>query len=394
MAAAPARAARFSLADRLFNPGRVAGLAARLAAADPAFPAPRFTDEAVAPFPGLGLKQRIAHIAATLDRHLPADFDAAAALVLRALPPPLDPGRGDGDFGDFIFAPLGEWAAARADDGTLPRVLDLIGALTQRFSMEFAIRPLIARWPERTLARLHDWAGHPHYHVRRLVSEGTRPRLPWAPRTGLPPAATLPLLDRLHADPARYVTRSVANHLNDIARADPALAVAAVGCWRAAGRQTPAELDWIARHALRTLVARADPGALAALGLDAAPALRVTRLDLAATAVPIGGSLAFSLGLAADRPVRTRLDYTIRFARPGGREATRVYRLATLDLAAGQTATLGKRRRLPADATTLRLYPGRHVLAIRASGVVLATAGFDLLAAAEGAADGAVAGAP
>ncbi|MFN0116342.1 MAG: hypothetical protein ACKVPY_16850 [Paracoccaceae bacterium] len=368
----------FSLKDALFNAGTVGTLSSRFAAADPGFPRTAFEAEVLAAFPSLELKLRIAHIAAVLDRILPQDFDAAADLIERALPPPLDPGKSDDDFGSFIFAPLGEVVVTRGLEAHFDRSMRALLALTQRFSMEFAIRPFLNRWPDRTLAVLSDWADHPHYHVRRLVSEGTRPRLPWGIGVGLAPGRTLPLLDRLHADPTRYVTRSVANHLNDIAKNHPALAVAAVERWRAQGRQDAGELGWMAGHALRTLVKNGHIPALRLLGFTPGEGVRVLRLRLDSAAVPAGGVLGFEVDLVAEADTRAVVDYRIDFARPGGKRAVKVFRLAPCDLLAGHTLTLAKRRRLLADATTYTLCPGRHGLAIGVNGKVLAEAPFEV----------------
>ncbi len=101
--------------------------------------------------------------------------------------------------------------------------LQTLQQITQRFSMEDAMRSFIREYPDPTLKELTKWASHKNYHVRRLVSESTRPLLPWSGRLGLPVETMLPLLETLHADPdpTRYVTRSVANHLNDIAKTHP-----------------------------------------------------------------------------------------------------------------------------------------------------------------------------
>ena len=146
------------------------------------------------------------------------------------------------------------------------RALDLLHAATQRFSMEFYIRPFLNRWPKETLARLALWARDDNYHVRRLVSEGTRPKLPWAKAVKLSTDQRLPFLDALHADGTRFVTRSVANHLNDLAKEEPATVVTVLKDWAKQGRQTPKELAWMTRHALRTLIKDGDAGALAVLG--------------------------------------------------------------------------------------------------------------------------------
>jgi 3-methyladenine DNA glycosylase AlkC len=367
----------FSLADDLFNAATVGRLADLFAAATPAFPRDRFVADTLAPFPGLALKDRIRHIAATLDPYLPRDDAAAFDLIVAALPPPLDPTRGDGDFGHFIFAPLGEIVAARMDGPSFDRGMAALCDLTQRFSMEFAIRPVINRWPDRTLGVMSDWARHPHYHVRRLVSEGTRPRLPWGAGITLAPGAALPLLDRLHADPARFVTRSVANHLNDIARTDADLVLATLARWRAEGRQRADEIDWMARHALRGLVRAGHAGALAALGF-AAPAGLSGSLRVTPAALRPGEALTLVAEVTATTAFRVNLDYVIDFARPTGRPSPRVYRIGAVDLTARQPHRIEKRHLLRAGATTLPLFPGAHRVALRANGTVLAEASFDL----------------
>ena len=149
--------------------------------------------------------------------------------------------------------------------------VELLRDLTMRFSMEGSIRPFIEMRPQETLKRFGVWALDSNYHVRRLVSESTRPRLPWAPRITLDPADPIPLLDILHADPTRYVTRSVANHLNDISKIQPDLVLESLSKWRTVHRQEPAELAWIESHALRTLVKQGHPESLSFLGFPPQP---------------------------------------------------------------------------------------------------------------------------
>ncbi|MEY8842905.1 hypothetical protein AB9K41_28055, partial [Cribrihabitans sp. XS_ASV171] len=135
------------LKDQLFNAEKVQGLAVRFAAADPGFDASGFEAVVMARLPELELKARIAWIATCLGRALPGPLERVGPVILRALPPPCDPTRSDGDFGDFIYAPLGEWVAETGQDDP-ERALDLIEEITQRFSMEWAIRPLLNRYPE------------------------------------------------------------------------------------------------------------------------------------------------------------------------------------------------------------------------------------------------------
>lgn len=360
----------FSLKDELFNAETVGRLASGFRTADPGFD-PDFEARVLSRFPELELKQRIDWIADCLIEALPVPFPDMAARITAALPPPLDPTRTDDDFGSFIYAPLGEVAVKRGLEDHRDLSLDLIETLTQRFSMEFAIRPFLNRWPEETMARLADWADHPSYHVRRLVSEGSRPRLPWGIGIPLPPGTALPLLDRLHADPARFVTRSVANHLNDISKHDPALVVDALTRWQTAGRQRPEELAWMTRHALRDLVKKGDPGAMALLGYRMDVPITAD-LSLPATA-RIGESFDLRATLTAGEDLPVLVDYAIAFIRPSGIRR-KVHKLTTATLTAGAPLTLTKRHKLPASATTYSLHPGPHEVELLVNGRVRATA--------------------
>lgn len=206
---------KFSLKDHLFNAQTVGQLAAEFAAGVPGFDPDRFSAQALCGFAERELMARMEWMADCLEEQLADDFETMADQLEAALPARLDCSRTDNDFGHFIHGVHGILAARHGLEAHRPRAMALLYQATQRFSMEFYIRPFLNRWPEETLAELTVWAADPNYHVRRLVSEGTRPRLPWAQNVGLRPEQTLPLLDMLHADRTRFVTRSVANHLND-----------------------------------------------------------------------------------------------------------------------------------------------------------------------------------
>lgn len=348
--------ASFSLKDQLFNRGKVAALSARFAAADPGFDAPGFTGAVMAKLPELELKQRITWIADVLAGHLPGEFARAAGIIEAALPPPLDPGLCDNDFGDFIHAPLGDYVARFGQDEP-EMALDLLHAITQRFSMEWAIRPFITGHPDLACDRLRAWCGDPNYHVRRLVSEGTRPRLPWAPRIVMDAGLRADLLDRLHADPTRYVTRSVANHLGDVAKTDLDAVLAQLARWRAGGRQAEAELAWMERHALRGPVKAGHAAALGFLGYAPDPPVSVT-LALSRNSVAIGGAVELTVQITAQAACRVIVDYVIDFVKASGRTAPKVFKLRELSLEPGMPVVLTKLHRFKGDATTFRLYPG------------------------------------
>ncbi|MFW2587484.1 DNA alkylation repair protein [Sagittula sp. SSi028] len=368
--------AGFSLADQLFNPASVADLAEDFSRL-PGFDADRFCAEVVPGLAGRGLLERLDWMADCLEPQLPRDFSAMAEALETALPPPLDPSLRDDDFGRFIHAVFGVLVVRHGMEDP-QRALDVLHAATQRFSMEFYIRPFLNRWPEETLRRLDRWVEDDNYHVRRLVSEGTRPRLPWAKNLSLDPALPIRFLDALHGDPTRFVTRSVANHMNDLSKVMPDRVIDRLGAWQAEGRQASRELDWMTRHALRTAVKRGEPAALGLLGyrpggVRAAIAVETARLR-------IGETLRFSVTLEAvqDRPVM--VDYRLRFARPKG-EAEKVFKLKAAQVTGGLPLRLEKRHRLKGDATTYRLHPGVHGIIVQVNGEDVAEATFDLLPA-------------
>jgi len=255
-------AQRIPLKDQLFTREKVELIASEIERAHPAFRADEFLTAVVARFPQLELKARIDWIATCLEWHLPRDLRRAVGVLVRSLAAPADPNLSDGDFGDFIYAPYAEYVARHgctAED--LDFSLAALREITTRFSAEFGIRPFLDLFPGRVLATLQVWTEDTHYHLRRLCSEGTRPRLPWALSLTLPHDVGIPLLDRLFADPTRYVTRSVANHVNDISKKDPELALDTLERWRSSGLQHQHE-GYVIRHAARTLVRAGHPRAV------------------------------------------------------------------------------------------------------------------------------------
>ncbi|QEG39165.1 DNA alkylation repair protein [Roseimaritima ulvae] len=359
----------FSLKDQLINRQRVQYLAELFHAADESFDAAGFQRAAMKGLKPLELKQRIVHLASTLEGYLATDFRIAAKQITAALPPPLDPTKSDDDFGDFIMAPLGEYVVRNGMQKKHVKLsLRTLKQITQRFSMEDAIRAFINQYPGETMAELQKWAKDKNYHVRRLVSEGTRPRLPWSGRLSLDPAEPLPLLDILHADPTRYVTRSVANHLNDIAKTEPQWVLDALRRWQQAGRQRPSELQWISRHALRTLVKQGHRPALEFLGFRTTPKIEVSDFELHAEAVRPGDLLEFSFVLTAQRTESLLVDYVIDFVKANGTLAPKVHKLKQLQLKKDESVMLKKRHRLHAAATTYTLYPGQHHVTLQING--------------------------
>jgi hypothetical protein len=213
--------------------------------------------------------------------------------------------------------------------------------------------------------------------VRRLVSEGTRPKLPWAKKVTLNNDQTAHLLTQLHGDGTRYVTRSVANHLNDIAKTEPALVMDLLANWCDAGRQNEKELAWMTRHALRTLVKQGHRGALLMLGYRGDVAMQA-EISLGKSRHAIGDILEFSVSLKASEDLPVLVDYRVQFARPDGKSAEKVFKLKSAQISAGKVLILNKKHHLKGDATTFTLHPGPHRITLQVNGADLAWADFNL----------------
>ncbi|MFF1381956.1 DNA alkylation repair protein [Arthrobacter sp. NPDC058288] len=318
----------------------------------------------------LSLRERTDHVSRGLLADLaaaggPGDYPTAARVFRGAL---RDPG-----FTGWTLWPVTETAVTLALESSASAdfedCLQLLAELTPRLTGEFAIRRLLAADLDRALAVVLTWTAHPDEHVRRLASEGTRPYLPWAVRVpGLiqRPEATVPILDALYRDPHEYVRRSVANHLNDLARHAPETVLAAAAAWTgAADANTP----WVVRHGLRTLVKKAHPGALALQGF--APAsLSVTppRLDRDTVALPADLSFEFEVSNTGAEPARLAVDYVVHYMKANGSQSEKVFKLAALTLNPGETRTVSKRHAFR-QMTTRVHHPGSHALELQINGV-------------------------
>lgn len=367
----------------LLNAALVDRMAAHLQRAWLGFDAPAFAAQATAGLEALEMKARAMQLADALEATLPADFDHAATVLESALAPAWpgdrlgsdDPCR-DGLEGWALW-PAGEFVARRGL-GQPARGLQALHALTQRFSAEFAIRPFIAAHPALAFDTLQRWTNDPSTHVRRLVSEGSRPRLPWGLQLKAliqDPAPTLPLLRALMDDDSEYVRRSVANHLNDIAKDHPAVVTGWVREHAPGGTGTRLAL---LRHASRTLVKRGDPDMLDAWGLGSALQGQA-QLALAPACVRLGESLELDVTLVSHAPGAQKLviDYAVHHLKADGSLSPKVFKGWNLTLAGGETRRLARRHSMR-PVTTRQYRPGRHVLDLRVNGQVLAVAEFAL----------------
>ena len=317
-------------------------------------------------YESLELMARGQRIAQALQAHLPQDVPRALGVLVDSMDPSMgidaagEPDAGDRPYSAFLYLPHSIYIGTHG----LPHFEAAMAAqhaLTQRFTAEFCIRPYLLHHQGATLARLRDWAQDDNAHVRRLVSEGTRPRLPWAPR--LPafqnnPQLALPLLDALKDDPSSYVRRSVANHLGDIAKDHPELAVGTACTWL---QGAPAPREALVRHGLRFLIKRGDAAALDALGVGHAVALDVRAARVLPARARIGDKVRIEAELHNPTPQSQRVlaDLKVHYVKAHGGAAPKVFKLQTLDIPAGATVAVGKTLSLQ-QMTTRTHYPGAH----------------------------------
>lgn len=363
---------KFSLKDELYNPQKVEMIASEIKEVYSSFKATHFTKETLDKFPELELKERIYHIRDMLDKYLPNDYQEAVNILLLALPSELDTNKSDDDFGDFIYVPYSEYVTAYGcNEKYLDFSLQALRAITKRFSVEFAIRDFVNNYPIQTLAMLEECAKSENYHERRLASEGLRPKLPWAKKLTIVYHEGIKLLKLLYGDETRYVTRSVANHLNDITKIDAPLVLETLKRWRKSKKQEPKEMDFIIRHALRTLVKQGNEDALSMLGYSKNPPIKVKDVRLYTPSVKVGQSLAFEVEIVSHDDAMLMVDYIVHFQTKTGKLSPKVHKLKKLELIKGKSVTLKKKHPFKANMSTRTLYAGEHWLEVKINGRIV-----------------------
>ena len=364
----PADVAEYAELKEMFNAERFRSMAALLADAYPKFDRKKFLTLGLDGLGELTLIQRMRRMTEAMRATLPADYRAAIA-ILDQVGPKIGHGFVSITLCDFV----GVYGHDHFDDS-----LAALSRYTQLGSAEFAIREFIKRDHARVLAVLTAWATHENEHLRRLASEGTRPRLPWSFRlTALQadPELAWPILHQLRADSSLYVRKSVANHLNDISKDHPDWLFAKLKTWDAKNKHTA----WIVKRALRTLIKRGDPRALAMIGASRTTAVAVDDFKLTPKRVAIGGEInfAFTLCSTANTSQRLVVDYVVHYMKKAGETSPKVFKLKEVTLAAGESLAIAKRHRLQ-ELSTRKHHPGQHRVEIMVNGKLVASGDFTL----------------
>lgn len=360
-----------------FDRAAARALAQQVSNVLPQFDQRRFVKLATTKLEPLAFQARVQQFADALRHTLPENVPAAMEVLTSSLPPLLTDCEAVTD--GFLQWPLGQFIA---DHGVpyFEESMTAMVALTQRFSAEFAVRPFVEARPSETFARLSELTDHESPHVRRWCSEGTRPRLPWGKRLAalvVDPGPIWPILEALRDDSEPYVSRSVANNLNDISKDHPKQVVARCRAW-SKGDDVPESRQKLVKHALRSLVKEGDPAALAVVGYRAPKDLDAT-LSLKPKRIEVGDSVLMRAALhnRSRRSQKLLLDYAVYYVRQRGKTGKKVFKWTTLSLPAGERKVLEKRHFM--RETTIRaLYSGAHKVEIQVNGHPLAKGQFFL----------------
>ncbi len=316
---------------------------------------------------GRELKARMAHIRSCIHEVINLPYTEAVPVICNAAT----------EFGGFEAMFFPDYIEAYGGNNwevSLPA----LEWLTRFSSSEFAVRPFIISDKERMMAQMNQWAEHENYHVRRLASEGCRPRLPWAqalPDFKKDPTLVLPILDKLNSDETDYVRRSVANNLNDIAKDNPQVTID----WAQANKANSDHTDWIIKHGCRTLLKQAEPQTMELFGYGDAESFAIKNLSLKKGAIRIGEELEFSFLLTSDSEElgKLRVEYEIGYMKANGKHSYKVFKISEGDYMDKDKSF--KRRQSFKPMTTRKHYPGEHWLKIKVNGVEKQSLSFTLL---------------
>ena len=352
----------------IFNVERIRHIAQESRAVCPAFDEKRFLQSMLTDLDELSLMARLHKLAEHLHFSLPGGY-LENLDILKLLAPRLNKG--------FVTLILPEYVAIYGGEH-FDASLQALKFFTPFGSSEFAVRHFLKQDLERTLKTMQEWSRDSNEHVRRLASEGSRPRLPWSFNLRplmLDPGPVGPILDNLRADPSLYVRKSVANHLNDITKDNPAWTLDRLSRWELAHKHTA----WIAKQALRTLVKKGDPGALDLLGATRGAQVALQNLQVLPAKIQLGEKIELSFELCSMATTQQHLvvDYNIHYLKKFGAPSAKVFKLKTVDLPPQASLSFRRSRQIK-DFTTRVHYPGRHQIEILVNGQVLGQTSFEL----------------
>lgn len=321
------------------------------------------------------LKQRMRHITLCLKNHLPPDFEESVEIILKVITS-LRQGGIEENMIEYMFFPDFIEVYGLDNYEVSVRAMETV---TQFTSCEFAVRPFILRYTEAMISQMHQWSGHEHPMVRRLATEGCRPRLPWAmalPFLKKDPSSILPILEKLKNDPSESVRRSVANNLNDISKDNPEIVIALIKAWKGQTKET----DWLIKHASRTLLKAGTFEVMQLFGFGNIEAIGIHEFKITTQKVSIGQFLEFQLELqnSGDSAAKLRLEYGIYYQKANSSLSKKVFKISEKEYPPNSITKIERRQSFK-EITTRKYHPGLHRLSIIINGIELNKLDFELI---------------
>lgn len=310
------------------------------------------------------LKERMTHTTSVLNIFFSDDFEEAVEQITRTIEILKQTDLKEMSLG-FLFFPdyIEKYGIEHFDLS-----VKTFESITEFASCEFAVRPFIIKYESKMMKKMHQWSKHDNHHVRRLASEGSRPRLPWAialPQFKNDPSLVLPILENLKDDPSEYVRRSVANNLNDIAKDNPDIVISIAKKWEGKSKKT----DMLIKHACRTLLKNGNAEILNHFGFADNPKINVTDLKILTPKIKIGDSLEFSFTLhnISEQMQTIRIEYGLYYLKNNGQLSRKVFKISERQLQPNEKISI-KRRQSFKLITTRTYYAGQHELSIIING--------------------------
>lgn len=352
----------------MFNRRFYTGFAEAFGKADRNFNVEGFMKDVTQGLDGLSLNQRLHNTSVVLQKHLPADFQKALAVLYKVA------GKVQTGYTALVFPGFVAMYGKEHFDASM----EALKFFTPFGSSEFAVREFLKTDFDRALQVMKRWAADSNHHVRRLASEGSRPRLPWSFKLDAViqnPALTRDILEQLKTDTEPYVRKSVANHLNDISKDHPAYMINLVKSWDTSNTHTA----WIIKHASRSLIKQGHQDSLAVFNFEKNVKVRLEKLQLSPKRINLGEALQFSFEAVSEKktPQKLVIDYALHYRKAGGGLSRKVFKLKEAELAPGATLQVTKKQVLK-DFTTRKHYAGRHLLEIMVNGRTMGEKAFDL----------------
>jgi len=353
----------------VFNADLVARMGQRIKAVWAQFDDESFNNSIVHKFPPLSLSERSQLICENLHIYLPHEYNKAIKILLSTFDKVVETSEMTG-FEGFYFMPIACYVSIYGlEEKDYALSMNALIEITKRFTSEDAIRPFIRNYPKQTFEYLYKWSADENVHVRRLVSEGTRPRLPWSSVLRefiVDPSPVLDLLEELKEDPELYVRRSVANNLNDIAKDHPQLVIKTLKRWKSINNK---RTQWIISHASRTLLKQGLPEALELLGYPTDVKISVDNLKLNKATCQMGDEIEFSFDIAsqAQEEQNLMIDFVVHYMKANGKKAPKVFKLSKKKLPANKKFSFKKKLSFKAISTR-KYYSGLHEIEIQVNG--------------------------